>query len=193
MNRTVSVTAALVAAHGNASFGRATLLTILAVGEDFELLKTRAEVLRKTGANVLCSCGAAALKFMTEWEFDLVVLGHSVRPLDAKRITEAAHRPGSKTQVLLLVPEGVREREFDVVHADARSLVTPDALVQNASALLARKQRPRSAPHIPLAARTLPVRRTDSQSPPRKKPESFPADIAARRALIAHYENRKAG
>lgn len=168
------------------------MLTILAVGEDFELLKTRAEVLRKTGANVLCSCGAAALKFMSEWEFDLVVIGHSVRPLDAKRITETAHRPGSKSQVLLLVPESWHEHEFDAVHADARSLATPASLVQSASALLTRQQRPRSAP-VPSALRTLPVRRTSSQPSTRKKPESFPADITARRALIAHYGNRKAG
>lgn len=163
------------------------MLTILSVGEDFELLKTRAEVLRKTGANVLCSCGAAALKFMAEWEFDLVVIGHSVRPRDAKRISEAAHRPGSRTQVLLMVPEGGGERVFDGVHVDARCPIQPAPLVEAAAALLARHQRPRST-HM-----TLPVRRNAAQPPARKKPESFPADITARRALIAHYENRKAG
>jgi hypothetical protein len=174
------------------SFGRAELLTILAVGEDFELLKTRAEVLRKTGANVLCSCGAAAMKFMSEWEFDLVVIGHSVRPLYAQRITELAHRKGSKTQVLLLMPEGGRDHELDGVHADARSPIAPGTMVQSASALLARHQRPRSTHPAP-ATWTLPVRRNAAQPPARKKPESFPADITARRALIAHYENRKAG
>jgi CheY-like chemotaxis protein len=161
------------------------LLTILAVGEDFELLKTRANVLRKTGANVLCASGATALKFLAEWEFDLVVLGHSVRQEDAKRIEKAAHQMGSKTFVLLLVSDMVGEQEYEGINFDGRSLVQPDCLVRSASELLEQQERRRSAEVTPEKQIISPLAR--------KKPSSHPAEIAARKALITHFTNRKAG
>lgn len=161
------------------------MLTILAVGEDFDLLKTRADVLRKTGANVLCSSEAAALKFITEWEFDLVVLGHSVRKEVAQRITDAAHRQGSKTLVLLLVSDRVREQQYDGITLDGRSFVESDCLIRSAVDLLGRQGR-RSAAEMPSERRSV--------SPPaRKRPASYPADIANRRALIEHFEKNRAG
>jgi CheY-like chemotaxis protein len=160
------------------------MLTILAVGEDLDLLKARAGVLRKTGANVLCSSGAAALKFITEWEFDLVVLGHSVRHQDAERITDAAHRSGSKTRVLLLVSGRVQEQKFDGVHLDGRSFVEPDCLIRSVTELLARQDRPRPP--------EMPPKRRNVSLVARKRPASYPADIAARRTLAAQFENRRA-
>ena len=159
--------------------------TILAVGEDVDLLRTRAEILRKTGANVLCSSGAAALKFIAEWEFDLVVLGHSVRQQDAERISEAAHRQGSKTLVLLLVSDRMREREYDGINLDARSFVDPACLIRSANGLLELQQGRRRPEAPPLAGTTAPVSK--------KKPASYPADISVRRALIKQFENSKAG
>jgi CheY-like chemotaxis protein len=164
------------------------LLTILAVGEDIHLLRTRADVLRKTGANVLCSSGGAALKFIAEWEFDLIVLGHSVRHHDAKQITDAAHRPGSKTLVLLLISDRAREHKYDGIHFDGRSFVEPDCLIRSVSELLGRYEDRRLT--------GMPRRKTiisSSSSSARKKPASFPADIAARRALLEQFENRRAG
>jgi DNA-binding response OmpR family regulator len=161
------------------------MLTILAVGEDFDLLRTRADVLRKTGANVLCSAGAAALKFIAEWEFDLVVLGHSVRQQDAEQISEAAHRQGSKTLVLLLVADRMQEREYDGIDLDARSFVDPACLIRSATSLLELQQHRHQ---LEIAANTpwsLPVAK--------KKPASYPADISVRRALLKRFENRKAG
>ena len=75
------------------------MMTILTIGEDSLLLKTRAEVLSKSGSNVVCSNSASALKFIEEWEFDLVVLCHSVGRAEAMQITDAAHHQGSKTLV----------------------------------------------------------------------------------------------
>jgi CheY-like chemotaxis protein len=161
------------------------MLTILAVGEDFDLLRTRADVLRKTGANVLCSSGAAALKFIAEWEFDLVVLGHSVRQQDAERISEAAHRQGSKTLVLLLVSDQMREREYDGINLDARSFADPGCLIRSATSLLELQQTRRRSEAAPIAAST--------KSAVKKKPGSYPADISVRRALIRQFENSKAG
>lgn len=158
---------------------------ILAVGEDFDLLKTRADVLRKTGANVLCSSGAAAVKFITEWEFDLIVLGHSVRQQDVLRITEAAHREGAKTLVLLLVANRLLEQEYDGIKLDGRSVVEPDCLIRSALDLLGRQgsRPPEETPSEKLIFSPF----------ARKKPASHPADIEARRRLIAHFESHKAG
>lgn len=115
------------------------MLTILAISEDFQLLKTRAEVLRETGANIVCSTGAAALKFIAEWEFSLIVLCHSVSYRDAVQITEAAHGHGSKTMVLLLVSDAVREQPYDRIGFDAKSTGEPACLIRSATELLNRQ------------------------------------------------------
>jgi hypothetical protein len=164
---------------------RSKLLTILAVGEDFDLLKTRADVLRKTGANVLCSSAAAALKFIAEWEFDLVALCHSVRQRDAERITDAAHDRGAKTLVLLLVSDGVREQEYDGISPDASSFVEPNCLIRSAAELLSREDRQRPT--------KTPQEEKIISSSVKKRPASYPAEVASRRALIANFENRHAG
>ncbi|WP_348270088.1 hypothetical protein P8936_06730 [Edaphobacter paludis] len=163
------------------------MLTILAVGEDTGLLKTRAEVLRKTGANVLCCSGEAALKYINEWEFDLIVLGHTVRRHHVEQISEAAHRHGAKTLVLLLISDKVREQEPKGHNIDAKSFAEPGCLVRSASDLLARQvgRRPvQTSAFKPIAS---------SVTLASKKPASQPADIAARRALIGSFERRRAG
>ncbi|HUZ94224.1 MAG TPA: hypothetical protein VMU57_04860 [Edaphobacter sp.] len=167
------------------STGEAKMLTILAVGEDFDLLRTRAEVLRKTGANVLCSSGVAALKFIAEWEFDLVVLGHSVRQQDAERITEAAHRDGSRTLVLLLVSDQRHEHEYDGIALDAKSFADPACLVRSAIELLELQQSRHQSEAASSGPWNVPV--------VKKKPASYPADISLRRTLIKQFENSKAG
>jgi DNA-binding NtrC family response regulator len=121
------------------------VLTILAVGEDYQLLKTRADVLRKTGANVVCATGASALKLVAEWEFDLIVVGHSVRPADAKKIAHAAHSDGSRTLVLLLLSDAAREQAYDEISFDAKSFVEPSCLTRSAVELLNRQARRGSA------------------------------------------------
>jgi len=161
------------------------VVTILSVGEDFDLLKTRAEVLRRTGANVLCSTGATALKFIAEWEFDLIVLCHSVRQRDALPITEAAHAHGSKTLVLSLVSDTSQEQQYAGVNYDAKAFVEPDCLIRSVSELLNRQ--PRYGPAQIFADRQ------SKSNPRRKRPESCPADIAARKALIARFGHLRAG
>lgn len=160
------------------------MLTILAVGEDFDLLKTRADILRKTGANVLCSSGAAAIKFISEWEFDLVVLSHSVRQEDAEQIADVAHRSGSKTQVLLLVSGREQDKEFNQIPLDGRSFVDPACLLRSVTQLLARQGKHRRP--------EMPPKKQNISIVIRKKPASFPADIAARRKLTAQFEDRRA-
>lgn len=161
------------------------MLTILAVGEDLDLLRTRADVLRMTGANVLCSSGGAALKFIAEWKFDLVALCHSVSQQNVERITRAAHQKGSKTLVLLLVSDRVREQAYDGINLDARSFVEPEYLIRSVTDLLGWQEKPSPLDMSRERQVNLPL--------VRKKPKSYPADIAARRALIEQFENRRAG
>jgi CheY-like chemotaxis protein len=159
--------------------GRPKLLTILAVGEDASLLRTRAHVLQKTGANVLCSSGASAVKFIREWEFDLIILCHSVRHQNAERITELAHRRGSKTMVMLLVPDELKRQEYVGIHVDAISFVEPGCLIRSVSDLLdRRKEEIAGRPISPHA---------------QKKPSSNSADTEARRSRVNRFENRRAG
>lgn len=163
------------------------MLTILAVGEDYDLLQTRAEVLRQTGANVLCSSGAAALKYLAEWEFDLVVLGHSVQQWDAERISVAAHRQGSKTLVLLAISNLTQEYDYDGIVIDGKSFVDePGCLVRSATQLLKRQQNVRPSGK--------PLKTPTKLSPQiKKRPASLPSDISARRAQLIRFETRKAG
>ncbi len=155
---------------------RTELRTILAVGEDAQLLKTRAEVLRETGANVLCSRGASALTFINEWEFDLIVLCHSVEERHAKQIAETANKEGSKTLTLLLVSEVMRDKQYDGIEFDARTFVDPDCLIRSVDELLNRHER-----HG--AAQMLQDRQIKLLTD-RKRPTNYPADIAARRAFL---------
>lgn len=161
------------------------MFTILAVGEDFNLMKTRAEVLRKTGSNVLCCTGGAALKFMAEWEFDLIILCHSVQHADAVQITDAAHGPGSKTKVLQLVSHRLWKQQRAGIKVDAITFVEPDCLVRSVTELLNRRIK-----HLPVE---MPRTAQMKLQPVRKRPQSCPADIAARRTLIAHPESHRTG
>lgn len=106
------------------------------------LYNRRSIVLGKTGANIVGSRGAGALKFIAEWNFNVIVLCHSVRPEDARKITDAAHSDGSKTLVLLLVSEAVREQSYDGISFDARSFVQQDCLVRSTTDLLNRQVKP---------------------------------------------------
>jgi hypothetical protein len=169
------------------------VLTILSVGEDFDLLKTRAEVLRRTGANVLCSSGRSALKFIGEWEFDLIVLCHTVAQEDAGRITKAAHSLGAKTLVLLVVSDRVHELDYSGISLDARAFVEPDCLIRSAVELLSRQRSGVAEATGDGRMKDGVVRvETGGNELGRKRPGSCPADIAARRAMISHYENRRA-
>jgi CheY-like chemotaxis protein len=158
------------------------MLTILAVGEDSQLLRSRAGVLRRSGANVVCSTGAAALKLIADWEFNLIVLCHSVTTSDAAQITTAAHSTGSKTLVLLLVAEAVREQSYEGIHFDDRSFIEPDCLIRSATELLNRHTK-HGPPQKPSAVKVT--------LPSFTKPASVPAEIATRKAIVAQFWRKR--
>jgi CheY-like chemotaxis protein len=111
---------------------------ILLAGQDSRLLSTRAAVLKKTGANVICCSASEALKLVPLESLDLVVLCHSLIEEEAEMIAEEAHRSPQRPKVLLVILTSDQSRE--IPHRDpkfdATSLPDPAALIAHATELL---------------------------------------------------------
>ena len=159
------------------------MLTILAVGEDVHLLRSRAAILRKTGGTVVCCSAAESFQLIAEQEFGLIVLCHSVHPADAARITDAAHRPGAQTMVLLLVADRLVEREYSGIQFDSRAFVEPACLLRASTELLRR--------HRGSSTGVTADEGNMAQSG-RKKLGNYPSEIAMRR-MRAGLVHRRAG
>lgn len=120
------------------------------------------------------------MRLLAEKEFDLVVLGHSVRQHDAEQMSEAAHRRGAKTLILLLVSDIRDGREYDGIHPDAISFADPNCMIRAVELL--EQQRGR-LPH-------------DTAS---KMQRSFLVgknsvnDISTRTVFLKEFESSKAG
>jgi CheY-like chemotaxis protein len=76
------------------------MCTILAVGQDEELLSTRSAVLRRCDARVVAAHVSEALKLLKAERFDLVVLCHTVSSKEMNELVGLAHRQASDIQVL---------------------------------------------------------------------------------------------
>jgi DNA-binding response OmpR family regulator len=123
------------------SFRKEAMQNILLAGQDSRLLSTRAAVLKKTGANVIC-CGASeALKLVRSKSLDLVVLCHSLVDGEAEMIAGEAHRSSQRPKVLLVILTSDQSREIphrDANKFDATTLPDPAALIAHATELLQR-------------------------------------------------------
>jgi CheY-like chemotaxis protein len=109
---------------------------ILLVGQDSRLLLTRAAVLRKTEANVICCSASQAMEFVESEPLDLVVLCHSLMEADAEMIAEKIHRRSQKPRVLLVVSDPGRKMPYQDSKFDATSLPDPTELIAQATELL---------------------------------------------------------
>ncbi len=114
------------------------MFSILCIGEDVELLKSRKDLLRTTGSEVQCSRSDESLATLEQRQFDLVVVCHSVRCGEAEQIYEAAHRNNEATVVLRLLPFWVGDQSNFKNSFDAVANVEPAALVRTADSLLHR-------------------------------------------------------
>jgi DNA-binding response OmpR family regulator len=113
---------------------------ILLAGQDSRLLSTRAAVLKKTGANVICCSASEALKLVRLKSLDLVVLCHSLAKEEAETIAEEAHRSAQRPKILLVLlisdqSRGIPRRDAKF---DAASLPDPTALIAHVTELLQR-------------------------------------------------------
>jgi DNA-binding response OmpR family regulator len=124
----------------NLFFRNETMQNILLAGQDSRLLSTRAAVLKKTGANVICCSASEALKLVQLKSLDLVVLCHSLVEEEAERIAEEAHRSSRRPKVLLVILTSDQSRAIPHRDAkfDATSLPDPTALISHAKELLQR-------------------------------------------------------
>lgn len=109
---------------------------ILLAGQDFRLLATRAAVLEKANAKVVCCNAAETLKILECEAFDLIVLCHSLAETDAARITIATHRRWPRTRILMIISGMSRERFYRGVKFDATSPPDPGHLIRNTTELL---------------------------------------------------------
>jgi hypothetical protein len=86
------------------------MLAILLVGEDLQLLATRAAVLRKVDAEVELGRPEELKALMSERHYDLLVLCHTLREKDANTITQLARQRWPGTQILQIVRERWMEK-----------------------------------------------------------------------------------
>lgn len=109
---------------------------ILLVGQDFRLLATRAAVLAKTDASVVCCNALEAMKILENESFELIVLCHSLAEKQASEITDAVHHRWPKTRILMVVSNIAQERLYRGVEFDATSSPDPNRLVHRTAELL---------------------------------------------------------
>jgi hypothetical protein len=109
--------------------------SILAVGSDEGLLRTRVAVLERTKADVTHASPETALKLLATTPFDLVVLCHSVSLADTIRIADAAHR-WADVYALQLVTGALWSPSYDGVPVDGICESEPTRLVQRVLKIL---------------------------------------------------------
>lgn len=109
---------------------------ILLVGQDSRLLETRAAVLAKIKATVVCQEPAESLEILEREIFDLVVLCHSLTEKQVGEVTDVVRRRWPKTKILLVVSNLSQERFHKGIEFDATSSPEPNRLIRRTAELL---------------------------------------------------------
>jgi len=109
---------------------------ILLVGQDSRLLETRAAVLAKIQATVVCQEPAESLEILEREIFDLVVLCHSLTEKQIGEIAGVVRRRLPKAKILLVVSNLSQERFYKGIEFDATSSPEPNRLIRRTSELL---------------------------------------------------------
>jgi hypothetical protein len=117
-------------------FSQEIMQNILLAGQDLRLLSTRAAVLKKTGATVMCCKGSDALRFVESETLDLVVLCHSVDEEEAEFIAEKVRRNPHRPRVLLMISDLNQEKSYRAEKFDGTCLADPADLIAHATELL---------------------------------------------------------
>jgi CheY-like chemotaxis protein len=111
--------------------------TILAVGQDKELLWSRSRVLRQCKAEITSANGAEALNLLRTRRFDLVILCHTLSSTDLFAVAQLAHEQVEFTTVLQVVASAEPDSEDAVadilVPSDPETLVTTVANILGCS------------------------------------------------------------
>ena len=119
------------------------MLTILAVGQDSELLSTRAAVLRKCNAGVISASPLDAPLILKAQPFDLVVLCHTLSPDEMNNLILVAHQQASEVQVLEVLDAVESSWNRQPSGADDIAQAKPEALVAKVTEMLSVSARAR--------------------------------------------------
>jgi DNA-binding response OmpR family regulator len=107
------------------------MLTILAVGQDTDLLNTRTAVLRLCNADVISASAFSALEILRDQRLDLVVLCHSLTPKERHELAVIAREHDARVlEVLNIADRGQRSAVDDRVDSN------PIALIAKVGAML---------------------------------------------------------
>ena len=118
----------------------ASIPSILCVGEDPELLKTRAMLLKRLGVEVKCTTGITeALEDVAIEHFDLIVLCHSLKRGDNAAIADATCKQKPPPLILQITRSFGFEEEQAHILCDAIVDTDPASLTDCARELLRRR------------------------------------------------------
>jgi hypothetical protein len=112
--------------------------TILLVGADEMLLKTRAAILIRTDSEVVTSDAHSALAIQDARECELVVLCHSLEPEVSSTLAELVRARWPRTRILQVISDRVLGRSEASAAIDATSMADPDKLLGKTTELLSR-------------------------------------------------------
>jgi CheY-like chemotaxis protein len=117
-------------------FAGEAMQTILLAGNDLRLLDTRAAVLSRTGASVVCCVADKALGLIQTSKFDLVVFCHTISDEDARQLSHEVRQLWPQTRILQVVSDIAREKIYKGIELDATSASDPNRLVRCTTELL---------------------------------------------------------
>jgi DNA-binding response OmpR family regulator len=113
------------------------MCTILAIGQDEELLNTRSAVLRKCNAGVITARPSEATEILKAGHFDLVVLCHTLSTEDMQKLVLLAHQQASDIQVLEILKASEPRWERARSGADDMASSNPASLVAKVTEMCA--------------------------------------------------------
>jgi CheY-like chemotaxis protein len=112
------------------------MFPILVVGNDSELLATRAAVLERMAGDVVQASPNVALSELAKRKFDLAVLCHTLQIEDSIKVAKTAHEAGHAVRVIQVVALTNSRLGYDDIPADAFSEPGPELLIQKAKLLM---------------------------------------------------------
>ena len=109
-------------------------IAVLSVSDDQVLLETRARVLGLLGVDVVSCLSREAMDVLTSHPFELLILGHSLKFIEAEQIAASARSVSPTTRVLLLTQSAFQMEKC--AFADAVTEPDPSAVLSRARELL---------------------------------------------------------
>jgi CheY-like chemotaxis protein len=112
------------------------MFSILVVGNDSNLLATRAAVLERMTGDVVQAIPSVALAELTRRKFDLAVLCHTLSVADSVEVAKTAHNAGHPVCVIQVTALTSSKLGYEDIPADAFSEPGPEQLIKKAKLLM---------------------------------------------------------